>query len=270
MNDRKGFERSIMSHSMRKKLITTKRFDVGLCAKQIAKVVVEDTKSWINQKDNEEAVYCYDGERIEKFDAGKSVFLGERLLGDFFDVFPSIEIEVKVKISNHLDVDGYYYHTLDHTEEDGLVEVIACIPRNFFKVSRLDHLVVSISSVLSHEMQHVVQRCYGGIDMAQIHDEPKNHLADVREVDARVEEVMSNMLDIQDDADFSRKMSAYISHYLKRNKVYGVDETQTVRDHVEFYREKILEHFHNSTDVQNETARSAKMPNGVKVPLVVV
>ena len=259
-----------MSHSMRKKLITTRRFDIGLCAKQISEVVVNDTKAWASQKDIEEVVYCYDGERIEKLEDGKSVFLGERLLGDFFDVFPSIEIEVKVKISNHLDVDGYYYHTLDQTEEDGLVEVTANIPRDFLKSRRLNHLTLAISSVLSHEMQHVVQRCYAGIEMAQVHDEPENHLTDVREVDARVEEVMSNMLDVQDDTDFSRKMSAYISAYLKRNKIYGVDEEQTVRDHVEFYREKILEHFHKSTDVQNKTTRSTKMPNGVKVPLVVV
>ena len=243
---------------------------MGLCAKQIAKVVVEDTKSWISQKDIEEAVYSYDGERIEKFESGKSVFLGDRLLGDFFDVFPSIEIEVKVKVSNHLDVDGYYYHTLDQSEEDGLIEVIVCIPRDFCKVGRLDHLNTAISSVLSHEMQHVVQRCYGGIEMAQVHDEPEQHLADVREVDARVEEVMSSMTDVQDDTDFSRKMTTYISHYFKRNNVLNVDEAQTIKDHVDFYREKILEHFHKGTDVQNETARSAKMPNGVKVSLIVV
>ena len=262
--------RNVMSHSLRQKLITTKRFDVGLCAKQIAQIVAYDAVMFCDYSDLEDVVYSYDGDHVEKTVGCTSDTLGDRLSGEFFDTFPSIEIEVRFERSDALDVDGYYYHTLTGHDEDGLIEVKASVTDKFLSEQYLAQLEIAIQSVLSHEMQHVVQRCYSGIDMAQAHDKALHHLTDYREIDARVEEVLTTMENIQDTTKFSDKMSCYIASYFKRNQVVGISESETVLEHVKFYKDKMLEHFQQRADVQNKATGCAQMPYSVKVSSVVV
>lgn len=270
MNGHKGNERTIMSHSVRQKLIKTKRFDVAKCAGQISNLVSENLFKACKSLSLDEIIYSYDGDCIEMLRGKKSYELGERLSGDFFDEFPGIEIEVRIVKDNLIDIDGYYYHTLDSTEEDGLIEVVVSISKDFKHKIKKEHLSVSIQSVLAHEMQHVVQRCYAGIDMAQIHDGPMSHLLDVREIDARVEEVLTGMEDILDYELFKSRMAVYMMRYFKRNKMPQEELEKSVLIHVEFHKEKMLEHFHNCTNVQNKPAGCTQVPNSVKVSSIVI
>ena len=226
-----------MSHSLRQQLVSAHRFDIHECADQIARLValnIFKTPTRII-----ETVYSYNGENIEVLSESGFNTIGERLSGDFFDAFPEIEIEVKV-VEGNPDIDGYYYHTVDPQEEDGLIEVVVTMNKQFIKKTTEDRVRVSIQSVLTHEMQHAVQRCYLGVDMAQVHNSPLDHLEDIREVDARVEEVLC---DIQDDAynvrSFRSKMMSYIHEYCKRNKLSGVNLEKVVQNHTDFYIEKI-------------------------------
>lgn len=227
-----------MSHSLRKQLVNAQRFDIHECADQIARLValnIFKTPTRII-----ETVYSYDGENIEVLTDNGFDTLGERLSGDFFDAFPEIEIEVKV-VEGNPDIDGYYYHTVDPQEEDGLIEVVVTMNNQFIKKTNEDRVRVSIQSVLTHEMQHAVQRCYLGVDMAQVHNSPLDHLEDIREIDARVEEVLC---DIQDDScdvrSFRSKMMSYIHEYCKRNKLSGINLEKVVQNHTDFYIEKIV------------------------------
>ncbi len=270
MNDYEVAMRAIMSHSIRQKLISTKRFDVGFCSNQISKLVAQNIYDRYQKNMFNETYYSYDGDRIECLSDKTISILGDRLQGDFYDAFPGIEIEIQAKVDNIVDIDGYYYHTLDASEEDGLIEVVVSISPDYMKISNKESLSISIQSVLAHEMQHVVQRCYGGIDMEQIHDKPESHLTDIREIDARVEEVLVTIDNEQDDKLFMSRMTAYIEQYIKRNNVSDCILTESVRIHTEFYKEKMLEHFHKCANMQNETARGTQMPYSMKVPSIIV
>jgi len=226
-----------MSHSIRQKLVHARRFDIHSCAGQIADLVAH--RVFQDPENINETVYSYDGDCIETIEGKQSIVIGDRLSGEFFDTFPGIEIEIKIVKSSTLDVDGYYYHTLDIQDDDGLVEIVAYINRQYIKQSKLNHFKVSIQSILSHEMQHVVQRCYGNVDMAQLHDKPEDHLSDFREIDARVEEVLCG-IDETDVEMFRSKMNAYINEYCKRNKLDNVNIDKATHEHVEFYLDKIL------------------------------
>jgi hypothetical protein len=226
-----------MSHSIRQKLVHARRFDIHSCAGQIADLVAHRV---FQTPDNiVETIYSYDGDCIETVVGKEVVVMGDRLSGEFFDTFPGIEIEIKIVKSPALDVDGYYYHTLDLRDDDGLVEIVACINSQYVKQSKAEHFKKSIQSILSHEMQHVVQRCYEDIDMAQLHDTPEDHLNDFREIDARIEEVLCGIEETDLEA-FRSKMSAYIYEYCKRNKMDNVDIDQSTQQHVDFYTDKIL------------------------------
>lgn len=228
-----------MSHSIRQQLIRAQRFDIHDCANQIAKLVALNITKSPDQV--AETTYVYDGESIEAICEDATVVLGDRLAGDFFDAFPEIEIEVKVKVADQPDIDGYYYHTLDPLEEAGLIEVVVSLTDDFIKKTTADRLRNSIQSVLTHEMQHAVQRCYLGVDMAQVHNTPFDHLEDVREIDARVEEVLCDMQSSMHSVRmFKSKMMAYIHEYCRRNNISGIDYDQVVQDHTDFYIEKIV------------------------------
>ena len=203
-----------MSHSIRQQLLNAQRFDIHECARQIASLVA--FKLFESPTNIVDSMYVFNGENIELTNCHQAqpVEIGDRLVGDFFDAFPEIEIEVKIEVDDHPDIDGYYYHTIDPQEEDGLIEVVVRLNNKFLKNTSLDRLRLAIQSVLAHEMQHAVQRCYVGVDMAQIHKSPEDHLSDFREVDARVEEVLC---DIQNEKTsiglFKAKMMAYIHEY---------------------------------------------------------
>tara|TARA_Y100000992_G_scaffold230841_1_gene162002 strand:- start:2383 stop:3075 length:693 start_codon:yes stop_codon:yes gene_type:complete len=227
-----------MSHSIRQQLVNAQRFDIHECANQIANLVVLNIAKSPSQVI--EATYIYDGESIEVMCDNTSMILGERLVGDFFDAFPEIEIEVKVQASDRLDIDGYYYHTVDPQEEAGLIEVVVSLSDEFQNMSK-DRLQNAIQSVLTHEMQHAVQRCHLGIDMTQFHNTPIDHLEDLIEVDARVEEVLCDMqASLHSIKLFKSKMMAYIHEYCKRNNVTGINLDQIVQNHTDFYIEKIV------------------------------
>ena len=230
-----------MSHSMRQKLLAAERFDIQKCALQIANIVASDVMTYDQV---EPAIYSYDVDGIEKFDSGVTNVISDKVQGDFFDSFSGIEIDVHVIKSEKTDVDGYYYHTLSRDIEDGLIDVIVALSDNVFDNTQKDHLRLSIQSVLTHEMQHVVQRCSSQIDMAQVHKDAQGHLEDLREIDARVEEVLCGMKDETDATTFEARMIAYLRQYFSRNKVDGISLDSSVENHVQFYREKILGHCH--------------------------
>ena len=227
-----------MSHSIRQQLVNAQRFDIHACADQIARLV--SLSLFKNPSQVFEATYIYNGENLEVFCGGDSVVLGDRLEGQFFDAFPEIEIEVKIQDSETSDVDGYYYHTVDPSEEDGLIEVIVKMNDSSLKRMSQDRMRIAIQSVLTHEMQHAVQRCYLGIDMAQVHVTPLDHLSDFREIDARVEEVLCDMGTNYSATRFKSKMLSYIHEYCRRNKITGVDVDEVVQNHTSFYVDKIV------------------------------
>jgi len=228
-----------MSHSIRQQLVRAQRFDIHDCANQIASLVA--FKLFETPTNVVDSTYVYNGENIEALFENHDVVFGERLVGDFFDAFPEIEIEVKIEVSSQPDIDGYYYHTLDPHEEAGLIEVVVKLDKSFMNKSAESWVKKAIQSVLTHEMQHVVQRCYVGIDMAQVHNSPLDHLSDFREVDARVEEVLCDMEEASHSAShFKSKMISYIHEYCKRNNLVGVDVDQVVQNHTDFYTDKIL------------------------------
>ena len=237
MNDYDAIESCEMSHSIRQKLVNSDRFDVQMCAVQIAEIVASD----IIKNPQDMAIYSYSCDTLEKVLGENVRDLDTLLLGDFFDSFPHIDIEIRREHSDQVDIDGYYYHTLAPDEDEGLIEVVVKMNESHIAQIRKDHLVRSVQSVLAHEMQHVVQRCHLGIDMLQIHDQPIDHLRDVREVDARVEEVLCGLSPDHSIDIFEQKIRSYIDEYCSRNMINITESQKEIENHIKFYQEKILQ-----------------------------
>ena len=241
MNDRLGTLGYEMSHSLREILRDSRRFDTFACAYEIAKSV---SRHFLKSRASNDIVYTYDGDCIEAFQNKVTVEISNRLEGQFFDMFPDIDIEVRISIDDTVDIDGLYYHTPDD-EDAGLVEICVKLSKKYAENIRQDHLISSIQSILVHEMQHVIQRCFLGLDLACA-PEPYEHLADLCEIDARIEEVVCGMKDEADSRLFHSRMERYLDEFYARN---GIDITHNkkidvLEEHVGFYKEKILGHFH--------------------------
>ena len=213
MNDRLGIVGYEMSHSLREILRDSRRFDTFACAYEIAKSV---SRHFLKSRASDDIVYTYDGDCIEAFQNKTTIEISNRLEGQFFDMFPDIDIEVRISIDNTVDIDGLYYHTPDD-EDAGLIEICVKLSKKYAKNIRQDHLISSIQSILVHEMQHVVQRCFLGLDLACA-PEPYEHLINLCEIDARIEEVMCGMIDESNVQLFSDRMERYLDEFYLRNK----------------------------------------------------
>jgi len=235
-----------MSHSIRQQLIEARRFDIHVCAKQIAALVAK--RIWSFKGKVVESTYSYDGDHIELFYDKEFETLGERLEGEFFNYFPETEIEIKVKPGEINDVDGYYYHTLSE-DQDGLIEISVSLRDDYHNRIRESSLEHAMYCVIVHEMQHVVQRCHANIQMAQIHKSPVDHLNDYREIDARTEEILCDVPDESDQVVFESKLRSYLKDYCNRNIKWSIDVEKIVENHMKFYSEKILGYLHQSTYV---------------------
>ena len=227
-----------MSYSVRQKLVHARRFDTQYCANQIASIVSH--KVFNSSIDTINSLFAYDGDGIELIKGKHVAVISEKLDGEFFDAFPYVEIEVKIVMTDKVDIDGYYYHTLDNCVDDGLIEVVVYINDKYLKHAREAHLKAAIQCILVHEMQHVVQRCHANIEMSQIHDTVQAHIDDIREVDARVEEVLCGITNESDVELFTSKMTSYMYEFLKRNGSDNIDVNDAIQNHVSFYSDKIL------------------------------
>ena len=189
-------------------------------------------------------VYTYDGDCIESLQKKTTTTITDRLEGQFFDMFPDIDIEVHISVDENIDIDGLYYHTYDD-EDSGLIEICVKLSKNILSSIKQDHLETSIQSILVHEMQHVIQRCYLGIDLDHA-PEAHVHLASLCEIDARIEEVVCNMNDEKDRILFKDRMLKYLEEFYVRNNI-DIDYKKrelVLKDHILFYEEKILGHLH--------------------------
>ena len=80
--------------------------------------------------------------------------------------------------------------------------------------------------------------------MAQVHKDAQGHLEDLREIDARVEEVLCGMQDETDSKTFEARIISYLKQYFLRNKVDGISLSDSAKNHIQFYSEKILGYCH--------------------------
>ena len=232
-----------MSHSLRETLRSAERFDTFSCAHQIANIV--STHALRNVNSVSDITYVYDGDCVEMCRGKVSSRISKRLEGQFFDTFPDVDVEIRVGIDGISDIDGLYYHTPDN-DDAGLIEILVVLDESIASSMKRDHLVLSIQSLLVHEMQHVIQKCHLGLEMNHGPKDAFEHLTDLCEIDARVEEVICGMDDERNARLFKDRMERYLEGFYKRNNVDDdrVNRMSILHDHVNFYKEKILGHLH--------------------------
>lgn len=228
--------RKNMSHSLRKVLTEGRRFDIKNCATKISNVVAADVS--ISLAHHDRVIYDISSEEIVLCVGKKEKVISDSIEGDFFDTFYNVDIEIEVKKSSTNNIDGYYYHTNDKSD-GGLIRITVDVDMTYDE----RQLYPALVSVMAHEMQHVVQKCYLNVDLNRIYDDAQHHLQDYAEIDARIEEVMSTMEDSLNLSEFVSRMKNYLSKYLKRNHLPFAYLKSSTDKHVSFYKDKILDHF---------------------------
>jgi hypothetical protein len=198
-------------------------------------------------------LYADEGETIFAIN-DEPVDLPPHPVGDFFEAVPDLLITIVASTKSPGGLsprrsDAIYAHDPDNEDDIGEIDVYISLPAetneivDYLRESRLE-----LCGILTHEMQHVVQKMVCGHKLNSGADQDLMHHAfDTFEIDARVEEAITLMGDDEDELDeklFLEALNTCINHYLSRNST--PDKTEEIKermihDHILAYRNKMHE-----------------------------
>jgi hypothetical protein len=148
-------------------------------------------------------------------------------VGDFFDEVPDLLITITASTDSPGGLtagksDAIYMHDPDNIDDVGEIELYISLPTGPKEI--IDYFTSQrtiLCGVLTHEMQHVVQKMICGHVLPLTTGEDLDiHAFNPREVDARVEESITLMGDDEPEDNenlFSEALKACIDEYLERN-----------------------------------------------------
>ena len=148
-------------------------------------------------------------------------------VGDFFDEIPDLLITLTASTKqpgglSPSKADAIYVHDPENIDDAGEIEMFISLPAGTNEI--LEYLSTNrtmLCGVLTHEMQHVVQKMICGYTLSLTTGEDLDmHAFDPREIDARVEESITLMGDNEPEENedkFSSALLACINEYLDRN-----------------------------------------------------
>jgi hypothetical protein len=170
--------------------------------------------------------YCFDGEE-STFTSGKRELSVPLPSSDYFAATEGVLIEVSACVGcasglPATDIDSAYFYSLHDLEDCGMIEVSISMPPSSAEASRfLVGLAPELRGHLAHEMQHSIQRITQGQVLCDaMPQDLESHVFDLKEIDARVEEVIAQLADgvpESDSAAFTLRLKSYIVRYLQRN-----------------------------------------------------
>jgi len=199
-------------------------------------------------------LYADEGETLFVINDEPVDYLPPHPVGDFFEAVPDLLMTIIASTDSPGGLsagksDAIYAHDSDNEDDVGEIDVYISLPPDsqgiidYLNDSRLE-----LCGILSHEMQHVVQKMVCGFKLITDADQDlMNHAFDMYEIDARVEESITLMGDDEDESDenlFSTALSKCINNYLDRNttqEIKGQIIEQMIQDHMVAYKNKMSE-----------------------------
>ena len=175
-------------------------------------------------------------------------------MGDFFEAVPDLLISIIASTENPGGLspgksDAIYAHDADNEDDIGEVDVYISLPagqkevEDYLNTSRLE-----LCGILTHEMQHVVQKMVCGYRLnSNAEQDIMEHAFDQYEIDARVEESITLMGDDEDEENevlFCESLNTCIDQYLDRNttpQTAAQLKERMIKEHIEAYRLKMNE-----------------------------
>jgi len=198
--------------------------------------------------------YADEGETMFVINDTPIDYLPPPPVGDFFEAVPDLLITILASTSAPGNLspgksDAIYAHDSDNEDDIGEIDVYISLPTGaaeiitYLKSSRLE-----LCGILSHEMQHVVQKMVCGHRLnTDVDQDLMKHAFDMYEIDARIEEsitLMGDDEDEQDEALFFDALSKCITQYLERNTtpdVISEIKERMIQDHMLAYKNKMRE-----------------------------
>lgn len=198
-------------------------------------------------------LYADEGETIFAIN-DESVDLPPHPIGDFFEAVPDLLITIMASTKSPAGLeptksDAIYAHDSDNEDDIGEIDVYISLPKSRDEIIEYLHSSrLELCGILTHEMQHVVQKMVCGYTLGTGADQDLMHHAfDTFEIDARVEETITLMGDDEDECDealFLEALDRCITQYLKRNATPEVEQEikeKMIHDHILAYRNKMHE-----------------------------
>ncbi len=206
----------------------------------------EVTAQYILYADGSEAVFTVNDVSVDP--------LPPTPVGDFFESVPDLLMTIiaSTSLPGELEPrksDAIYAHDSDNEDDIGEIDVYISLPAG--KDEIVDYLSTSrleLCGILTHEMQHVVQKMICGYYLrTDTGQDIMEHAFDQYEIDARVEETITLMGDdeSEDDASlFFESLNVCIDKYLDRNtssEISSQIKDRMLKEHMDAYRLKMNE-----------------------------
>lgn len=141
------------------------------------------------------------------------------------------DLDLTFRSTDQPSVDAVY--AFGDEQDTGQITLVAELPLEQMSKLCEDHRW--LRGLLSHEMQHLVQRViYGHAFVLASSETLRDHMIDKEEIDARIEEIIASQDDdsCTVDADlFLRHLTFYVEDYLKRNDLIpGSEQFESFRE----------------------------------------
>lgn len=175
-------------------------------------------------------------------------------VGDFFEAVPDLLISVIASTKSPAGLspgrsDAIYAHDADNEDDLGEIDVYISLPEGQEEIMNyLDSSRLELCGILTHEMQHVVQKMVCGYQLNSNADQDIiEHAFDQYEIDARIEESITLMGDDEDEQDevlFVESLNTCIDQYLARNTTSEIAtqlKERMIKEHIEAYKLKMNE-----------------------------
>ena len=213
---------------------------------------VEDTRT--DELKAQYLLYADEGETMFAINDEPIGYLPPPPVGDFFEAVPDLLVTILASTSAPGNLspgksDAMYAHDPDNEDDIGEIDVYISLPPGadeiitYLKSSRLE-----LCGILSHEMQHVVQKMVCGHRLnANVDQDLMHHAFDTYEIDARIEESITLMGDDEDEQDedlFFSALNKCINQYLERNttpEIISKIKDRMIHDHMLAYKNKMHE-----------------------------
>jgi hypothetical protein len=238
------------------RLMDRVRYDLRGSALALTAPLISYIRTILKESDDEipsnlNLKFSFDGEILTIEGAGEELTFaisGGDLI-DALNELGGLDLDIEVKSGPALHMDANYIYNDDDDDETcdlGIVSVQVILPRGPISDEKMSSIERSVRGLLAHEFQHVAQRLIYGLDILQS-DGFQEHMDDLDEIDARIEEIIAMEDDNQivENRDlFQFKLTEYVEKYLERNGVskgtpqFDVLRPLMILGHMNGYNEK--------------------------------
>lgn len=212
------------------KLMDRTRYDLREAALALTAPLISYIRTIVKESDDEipdnlRLKLSFDGEILTLEGAGEEISLAidAGILVEKLNEIGGMDLDIDIFSGEDLYMDANYFYNDDDEEacDLGIISAQIILPGGPISDEMISQIARTMRGLLAHELQHIIQRLIYGLEILTS-DGFQEHMNDIDEIDARIEEIIAmedDNLIVENRSLFQIKLTEYVEKYLERNGV---------------------------------------------------